>query len=77
MLKKFLVFAFTIATFFIISSSSVEARTIKVKSYVNSRGTYVNSYYRTSPNRYRYDNYSAKGNYNPYSGKSGTVNWWR
>ena len=29
-----------------------------VKSYYRSNGTYVNSYTRTNPNRYRYDNIS-------------------
>lgn len=77
MLKKIFTFVFVLATLFTIASSSVEARTIRVRGYTTSRGTYVNSYYRTSPNRYRYDNYSARGNYNPYSGKTGTVNWWR
>ncbi len=76
MLKKFLVFLFLLATLFTISVSGVEARSIRVRGYTTSRGTYVKSYYRTSPNRYRYDNYSAKGNYNIYTGKKGTINWW-
>jgi len=55
-------------------STSVEAKTIRVKSYYKpSTGTYVMPSYRTSPNKTKLDNYSAKGNYNPYSGKSGTV----
>lgn len=41
--------------------------------YKPSTGSYVAPHYRTSPNRSRFDNYSAKGNYNPYTGKSGTV----
>ena len=76
MLKKFLVFLFLLATLFTISVSGVEARSIRVRGYTTSRGTYVNSYYRTSPNRYKYDNYSSKGNYNIYTGKKGTINWW-
>ena len=56
-------------------STSVEAKTIRVKSYYKpSTGTYVMPSYRTSPNKTKLDNYSTKGNYNPYSGKSGTVN---
>ena len=55
-------------------STSVEAKTIRVKSYYKpSTGTYVMPSYRTSPNKTKLDNYSTKGNYNPYSGKSGTV----
>lgn len=58
----------------ILSTNSVEAKTIKVKSYYKpSTGKYINSYYKTSPNKTRIDNYSTKGNYNLYTGKKGTV----
>jgi hypothetical protein len=54
---------------------SVDAKTIKVKSYYKpSTGTYVNSYYKTSPNKTKLDNYSTKYNYNPYTGKRGFSN---
>ncbi len=63
---------------FIISAllvSSVEAKTVKVKSYYKpSTGKYIDSYYKTSPNKTKADNYSTKYNYNPYTGKKGTVN---
>lgn len=56
-------------------TASVEAKTIKVKSYYKpSTGKYVNSYYKTSSNKTKLDNYSTKYNYNPYTGKKGTVN---
>lgn len=56
-------------------SASAEARTVRVKGYYKpSTGSYVSPSYRTSPNKYKFDNYSTKGNYNPYSGKKGTVN---
>jgi hypothetical protein len=56
----------------------VEARTTRVNGYYKpSTGTYISPSYRTSPNRSRFDNYSTKGNYNPYSGKKGTVNPYR
>lgn len=56
---------------------SAGAKTIKVKSYYKpSTGSYINSYYKTSPNKTKLDNYSTKGNYNPYTGKSGTKNYW-
>lgn len=50
------------------SNSSVEY----VQGYTKSNGTYVNSYYRTKANSYNLDNFSAKGNYNPYTGSTGT-----
>ncbi len=42
-----------------------------VRGYTGSDGTYVAPYYRSSPNQYRYDNYSAQGNTNPYTGERG------
>lgn len=44
---------------------------VRVHGYTTKRGTYVNSYTRTSPDSTRYNNYSHKGNYNPYTGKKG------
>lgn len=44
-----------------------------VNGYTRSDGTYVNGYYRTRPNYTKLDNYSTKGNYNPYTGKAGTI----
>ena len=44
-----------------------------VNGYYRSNGTYVNGYYRTTPNNTINDNYSTYPNYNPYTGKQGTV----
>jgi len=57
---------------FIISMSSYLMASNYVNSYVKRDGTYVQGHYRSSPNSSRYDNYSTKGNYNPYTGKQGT-----
>jgi len=46
----------------------------RVGSYYRHDGTYVKSYYRSSPNYTRMDNYSTQGNYNPYTGSYGTRN---
>lgn len=62
---------------FLSLSAITEAKTISVKSYYKpSIGRYVAPSYRTAPNSYKFDNYSTKGNYNPYSGKRGTVNYY-
>ena len=72
-MKKIL-FALVLSLGFLTSFTSVEARTVRVNGYYKpSTGTYVSPSYRTSPNSSKYDNYSTKGNYNPYSGRSGTV----
>jgi hypothetical protein len=44
----------------------------QVRGYTRSNGTYVNSYQRSSPNSTVQDNYSYKGNSNPYTGAVGT-----
>lgn len=43
-----------------------------VHSYVRANGTFVHSYHATNPNSTRNDNFSTKGNINPYTGKAGT-----
>lgn len=47
---------------------------VHVKGYTRSDGTYVAPYVRSSPNSTTLDNYSTKGNYNPYTGQPGTKN---
>jgi hypothetical protein len=42
-----------------------------VRPHVRSDGTYVDGYYRSSPNSSSYDNYSSRGNTNPYTGERG------
>ena len=44
----------------------------QVRGYTRSNGTYVNSYQRSSPDRTVTNNYSFKGNTNPYTGQVGT-----
>jgi hypothetical protein len=43
-----------------------------VKGYTKKNGTYVAPHQRTAPNKTKADNYSTKGNTNPYTGKKGT-----
>lgn len=72
-MKKYIFTILLLSLVFSISNTA-EARTIKVKSYYKpSTGKYVNSHYKTSPNRTRLDNFSTKGSYNPFTGKKGSV----
>lgn len=48
------------------------ASAVHVKGYTRKDGTYVAPHERTSPNHTKNDNYSTKGNVNPYTGKEGT-----
>lgn len=45
---------------------------VRVKGYFRKDGTYVQPHTRTSPDGYKYNNYSSYGNTNPYTGKNGT-----
>jgi hypothetical protein len=40
--------------------------------YTTNRGTYVQPYQATNPNNTQFDNYSTRGNVNPYTGQYGT-----
>lgn len=62
---------FFIAFLFAAATSFAQTSTY-VSGYTNSNGTYVHSYYRTTPNTTRNDNYGTVGNVNPYTGTEGT-----
>ena len=55
--------------------SFVDAKISSVRGYIKlSTGKYVAPHYKTTPNYTKFDNFSAKGNINPFTGKKGTVN---
>lgn len=55
-------------------ASAVSAQEpVSKKGYVTKQGVYVPPSYTTAPNDTKLDNYSTKGNVNPYTGKAGTV----
>lgn len=43
-----------------------------VSGYTRNDGTYVAPSHATNPNQTKLDNWSTKGNVNPYTGKEGT-----
>lgn len=43
-----------------------------IRGYTRSNGTYVQPSHATNPDATRNNNYSTKGNVNPYNGKYGT-----
>jgi len=45
---------------------------VNVRGYTKKNGTYVAPHYRSNPNSTKLDNWSTKGNINPYTGKAGT-----
>ena len=73
MINSFLVLILLIG--FVSFVPSAEARTTRVKGYYKpSIGRYVAPHYKTTPNRSKFDNYSTKGNFNPFTGQKGKIN---
>lgn len=54
------------------SGTGSSSRSHSVRGYSTKTGTYVAPHRRTNPNKTQRDNYGAKGNYNPSTGKTGT-----
>ena len=46
---------------------------VYVNGYYRKNGTYVQPHFKTAPNNSMFDNYSTKGNFNPYTGKPGWI----
>lgn len=47
-------------------------KTTSVRAHVTKKGAYVPPHHRTTPDKSKTNNYSSKGNVNPYTGKTGT-----
>ncbi len=71
--RKFVAAILVLSVLFF-STSFAEARSVRVKGSYTKKGTYRQSHHRTSPNKTKRDNWSTKGNMNPYTGKGGTKN---
>ncbi len=73
-MKKLFVATLVLASvfsLFMINSGTVEAAT-RVRGYTKkSSGTYVQPHYRSNKDTTKYNNYSTKGNTNPFTGKKG------
>jgi hypothetical protein len=48
------------------------ARAVRVSGYAKRNGQYVHAHLRTSPDQTKRNNWSTKGNVNPYTGKFGS-----
>ncbi|MGI4938351.1 MAG: hypothetical protein ACRYF5_16660 [Janthinobacterium lividum] len=62
-----------VMVFALMATASVFARSVHVAAHTTKNGTYVQSHERTAPDTTKANNYSTKGNVNPYTGKAGTV----
>ena len=64
---KKLVCAFAVMV--LLTSSVLAAQ--RVNGYTTRNGTYVAPHYRSNSDGLKYNNYSTRGNYNPYTGSKG------
>jgi hypothetical protein len=76
MKKIFLISIAALIFSFSLFTHQVDAAS-RVRGYTTKHGTYVAPHYRSDRNIYKLDNWSTKGNYNPYTGKTGTkkIKW--
>lgn len=65
------VWSLLVVVFVVASAVPVEAAQ-RVRSYTTKRGTYVAPSYRTKSDATKLNNWSTKGNTNPYTLKKGT-----
>lgn len=71
MKRVLFIFFFLLASVSLCQSKS--SSDVFVKSYTRSDGTVVKGHYRSAPNYTNRDNFSTKGNTNPYTGKRGYI----
>lgn len=72
--KPFIIGLIVLISLLFVGVKSVEAA--RVRGSIRKNGTYVQPHYRSNPNSKKWDNYSSKGNYNPYTGKKGYKSLW-
>ena len=72
-MKKIIAIIFAAALF---AASTGDAFAEYVRGYTKKNGTYVSGYQRSDSNSTVTDNYSFKGNTNPYTGQTGS-NYYR
>ncbi len=71
MITKLILTTFTAVFFMLLTTPSTMAITRVRGYYKHTTYSYVQPHYRTTRNNSKYDNWSTKGNTNPYTGKRG------
>lgn len=73
-MKRWVVFSLIIAAILMVITPTLAiAGDTYVRGYYRKDGTYVQPHYRSKPDGNIWNNWSTKGNVNPYTGKRGTV----
>lgn len=63
-----------IGALMIIGTAGIAEADVWVNGYYKNNGTYVQPHYRSNANSSRLDNWSTRGNVNPYTGQRGYKN---
>ncbi len=61
-----------LAALLLFATPSLAAPKVRVRAHTTKSGSYVPAHVRTSPDSRKSNNFSTKGNTNPYTGKAGT-----
>jgi hypothetical protein len=64
---------FSFLVFVAFSSTALAQGTNYVGGHYRKDGTYVQPHYRTNPDSNVHNNWTTRGNVNPYTGQAGTV----
>lgn len=65
---------FVLAGFVALIATTAASAQVYVHGYTTRNGTYVAPHYRSSPDNSVLNNWSTRGNVNPYTGQVGTRN---
>jgi opacity protein-like surface antigen len=71
---RFLLAALVATTLLSLAASAALAQSVYTRGYYRSNGTYVQPHYSSRPDGNTFNNYGTRGNYNPYTGATGTRN---
>lgn len=72
-MKVYIIFIFVFILSIINSFGQTNDSHVYVRPHFRKNGTYIEGYWRTAPNNTNMDNFSTKGNYNPYTGEAGSI----
>ena len=72
-MKKIIAFLFLFVLLATTLATSAEAAT-RTRGYFKKSGTYVAPHYKSNRDSSKFNNWSTKGNSNPFTGKKGYVN---
>lgn len=72
-LKLLLIFCFvTVSNPIFSRGSGGHSSYVHIKGHTTKKGQYISPHNRMAPNKNKNDNWSHKGNINPFTGKKGT-----